>query len=273
MSLLESLQSLRRTAAQRGVRHAWGNVMHRLRTGNFSTAPQSVLVRPGTHPFDEREGVETGGFIHGSALKTGSVNDLYSVAYYGTAPSLFLGALERWQATPGIAPLGTLSFVDFGSGKGRVLLMASRLPFKQCIGVEMHPGLHGIATENIARWETQGKAVCPVESRCVDATQFTFPAGPCVAYLFNPFAAKVLGEVIAHMAREFAGRPGELEVIYVNSEFDTLFAGHGGFTQMWREPVRMSEEDAAVDLEQVGTDHLGVPGQQPCTCWRWVGLP
>ncbi len=273
MGIADSVRSLRRTAAQRGLRHAWGNVLHRLRTGNFSTAPQTQLIRPGTHPFDEREGVDTAGFIHGSALKTGGRNDVYSVAYYGTAPSLFLGALERWRATPGVLPLADLSFIDFGSGKGRVLLMASRFSFRQCIGVEMHPGLHGTATENIERWRAQGKAISPLESRCVDATSFAFPDGPCLLYLFNPFAGKVLGEVIAHIAHTFAHRPGELDVIYVNSEFNRLFADHPGFTMLWNEPVYLSAEDAAIDLEQVGTDHLGVPGQQPCTAWRWTGLP
>jgi hypothetical protein len=39
-------------------------------------------------------------------------------------------------------------FVDFGSGKGRALLLASHFPFKKIIGVEMTPQLNKIARTN-----------------------------------------------------------------------------------------------------------------------------
>ena len=35
------------------------------------------------------------------------------------------------------------TFIDFGSGKGRALLLASEFPFKRIIGLEFSPELHG----------------------------------------------------------------------------------------------------------------------------------
>jgi protein-L-isoaspartate O-methyltransferase len=40
--------------------------------------------------------------------------------------------------------------VDFGSGKGRIVMLASELPFGRIIGVELSAKLHEVAQENIA---------------------------------------------------------------------------------------------------------------------------
>ena len=41
------------------------------------------------------------------------------------------------------------NFVDLGSGKGFILFLASREPFRQIVGVELSRWLHSIATKNI----------------------------------------------------------------------------------------------------------------------------
>ena len=53
--------------------------------------------------------------------------------------------------------LGRFDFIDFGSGKGRVLLVASHYPFRQVIGVEFSPELHEIAQENIRRYQSPAR--------------------------------------------------------------------------------------------------------------------
>ena len=42
------------------------------------------------------------------------------------------------------------TFVDFGSGNGRVLILAAQQSFKATLGVEFSPELHRMATENLA---------------------------------------------------------------------------------------------------------------------------
>jgi hypothetical protein len=41
------------------------------------------------------------------------------------------------------------SFIDIGSGKGRVLLMASDYPFRRILGIELLPALHAVAEKNL----------------------------------------------------------------------------------------------------------------------------
>src|ERR1700677_229311 len=69
------------------------------------------------------------------------------------------------------------SFVDIGSGKGRVLVAAARPRFIQVIGVEYSKELHQEALVNI---QSARHLKCPkLESLCMDATQFAIPETPC----------------------------------------------------------------------------------------------
>lgn len=201
--------------------------------------------------------MDTAGMMPGSALATGHPHDEFNVAYYGTAPSLFRVVMAQW----GDAPAG-YTFVDLGCGKGRAVLLASEMGFRDCVGVELNPGLAEVARANLARWT---RAVSPVRIECGDATEFAFPAGKCLAYLFHPFTGEVLARLLAGIAVQFAGRAGELDLVYVNPQFD---GGLAGFVKVWEMPVRMSAEDAAADYAELG---FGV-GEAWCSGWRWVGV-
>ena len=57
--------------------------------------------------------------------------------------------MDRCRARP---RLSRLSFVDYGAGKGRVLLLASQHPFAAIGGIEFAEELHDDATMNIAQF-------------------------------------------------------------------------------------------------------------------------
>ncbi len=229
------------------------------------------------HPFDRATGLNTGGFIPGSQLHPGHANDSHMGSYYGTAPSLVQAVLDRWLETPDRLFVENYTFIDFGSGKGRVVLIASKLPFRKCIGVERNPDLHAIAVDNFARWQQSGNAHSPLETVCQDALAFEFPPGPCLIYLFNPFPSEVLAQLIDRIAEAFAGRPGQLDLLYVNAEFRNILDQHPGFTPLWQMPVTMSAEDAAADLlhqvDASGNKPFAEESQDPCAAWRFTGSP
>ncbi len=276
-SLGSAIARARRTLTQQGVRGILRVVVQRVRTGNLSLRPMQTPVIEGTHPFDGTAlGLDTAGLIRGSQLATGHPHDIYNTAYYGTAPSLFRNVLDRWRSTPGTHPVEACTFIDLGSGKGRVILLASELPFRQCVGVELNRSLHEIACVNIERWQAAGKAVSPLQPLCIDATSYTFPSTPCVVYLFNPFTTVVFERLLTAIATAFANRPNELDLLYVNAEYAALLQAHPGFRLLWQMPVTMSPEDASVDLlymaDESGRKPYGIEGQEPCSAWRWVCL-
>jgi len=98
---------------------------------------------------------------------------------------------------------------------------------------------------------------------CQDATEFVFPEGACLLYLFNPFAAPVMKRLIERIEADFAGRPGMLDLIYFNPEAAELLEAHRGFELLWTGTVAMSEEDTAVDWVASAEDL--------CSVYRWIG--
>ncbi len=89
-------------------------------------------------------------------------------------------------------------FVDWGSGLGRVVVLASAYPYREVIGVEYSPGLCAAANANLAR--------ARVTRRCgsvrivnADARAFSIPKDATVMFFFNPFRGELLTEVVRHI--------------------------------------------------------------------------
>jgi SAM-dependent methyltransferase len=250
---------LRWSLAHRGLGGTLRFVLLRARSlPNRTDEPKSLL-----HPFDQRYGVDTSGLIGGGELRSGHKNDVFNTAYYGMAPSRFQRLMEYWLADESHAGIGHYSFVDLGCGKGRAVMMASEFGFREVVGVELHAPLARIAEANVAVWTAAGRAVCPVRIVCQDATEFVFPEGACLLYLFHPFAAPVLKRLIERIESDFTARRGMLDLIYFNPEAGALLEVHGGFELLWTGTVAMSEEDAAVDWVASSEDL--------CSVYRWVG--
>lgn len=229
------------------------------------------LVR---HPFDLEFGVRTSGLVAGRHLKTGRRNDRHATAYYAVAPSVFRSLLVRWRRLKPVAPLDAYTFIDLGAGMGRALLLAGEFPFRAGIGVEMHPALARIARKNIARWRAAGRACAPLRLVECDAVEFPLPPGPCVVFLFNPFAAPVLRRLLRAWNRELAGREGQLDILYVNNEQDRVLATEPGFVRLFSGAVRRSPADAAADrniLTSQPDAEYAATAWEDCSIYRWMG--
>jgi predicted RNA methylase len=105
------------------------------------------------------------------------------------------------------------AFIDFGSGKGRVLLGASEYPFKRVIGVEIDPKLHDIAVKNILRYRNATRKCRNVESICRDATKYEFTLERAVLYFFNPFGPEIADRVLKNLAEPLNEHPREIVII------------------------------------------------------------
>jgi SAM-dependent methyltransferase len=114
------------------------------------------------------------------------------------------------------------TFIDLGSGKGRVLLMASDYPFRQVLGVELLHELHRVAQENIAKYKSDAQQCFVLQSLCGDAREFDFPLEPTVLYLFNPLPAAGLSKVLSNLERSLREHPRAMFVIYHNPLLDSL---------------------------------------------------
>jgi hypothetical protein len=123
------------------------------------------------------------------------------------------GVLEDLLLEIEVDPPAT-TFVDLGSGKGRIVCLAATFPFRRVIGVEFASGLHKIAESNIAALPAGKKKAREVRSVCMDAADYRLPGGPLVLFMFNPFNVQVISRVIGNVERSFSADPREIWILY-----------------------------------------------------------
>src|SRR5436309_62415 len=131
--------------------------------------------------FDKRFNVETAGFIPLDRLPIGSGNRDHGFAYDPIEPEKF----QRTLASVALRYEDFL-FIDFGSGMGRSVLLASELPFKKVIGVEFAPDLHRVAERNARTYRNDNQKCKDIEFVCMDAAAYLLPPVPTVLFFFNP---------------------------------------------------------------------------------------
>ena len=226
------------------------------------------------HPFDLEFGVRTSGLIAGRYLGAGHRSDRHITAYYAIAPSVFHAMIVRWRRCRPSAPIDEFTFIDLGAGMGRALLLAAQYRFRSVIGVELHPTLARIARRNLARWRAAGKPVAPMRLHCCDAAEFPLPAGPSVAFLFNPFGAPVLRRLLRNWSRQLTERGGQLDILYVNNEQERVLRRQPGFERLFHGQLRRSHPDVVADRRilrsQPGREYAATSWED-CSIYRWVG--
>ncbi len=226
------------------------------------------------HPFDLEFGVRTSGLVAGRHLKSGHRADRHSTAYFGVAPSVFREMIVRWRRLKPAGAIDAFTFVDVGAGMGRAMLLAAEFPFRAVVGVELNGTLARIGRRNMALWQKAGRARAPMRMVCRDAVEFSMPAGPCVAFLFNPFGAPVMRRLAQGWSRSFQGRAGELDILYVNNEQGRVLERQAGFARLFSGEVRRSRADAIADhriLANQQDGEYGVTNWEDCSIYRWVG--
>jgi len=134
-------------------------------------------------------------------------------------------------------------FIDLGSGKCRVPLVASEYPFKACLGVEYAPDLHEVAARNIETFTSDNQRCNTVEAHCHDAATFELPTDPLVLFFAHPFGDEVLRGFLDNLKRSVEQVPRPVYVVY----YDPICAGQyveAGF-----------KEIASYDLPRINRFH------------------
>ncbi len=226
------------------------------------------------HPFDVENGVRTSGLIAGRHLKSGHPHDRHATAYYGVAPSVFHALVRRWRNSRPATDLEEFTLIDIGAGMGRAVLLAAEMPFRAVVGVELHPTLARIARRNLAIWRRAGRARSSTRIVCQDAAQYRFATGPCLVFLFNPFGATVMKRFLKHLRTSFAGREGQLDLVYVNHEQEGILEAYPGFKRLFWGQIHRSRNDAIADHAIMANQPDGEyasGNHEDCSIWRWVG--
>ena len=173
-------------------------------------------LRPSRVPcdFDHLHGVDTEGSFEGwtylSDLEIPSPNWIEGNNYAAIEPERFERVLASFATE-----FDGFTFIDFGSGKGRALLMASEHPFKRIVGMEFSPELHRTAQENIRQYRTPTQKCKCIESLNVDFVECKVPPGPLLLFFFHPCRSRLLSRVVQRIGDSWRSGPRPLYVAYV----------------------------------------------------------
>jgi predicted RNA methylase len=174
--------------------------------------------------FDAAHGTDTARVLEISSLHIESPNARYAVRYQPSSAALVKKAIE-WLDID----LSDLTFVDFGSGKGRVVLLAATYPLKAVVGVELSCELHEIARENLRRAPLRPQDSGKISLVCCDVADFSLPDSDLICYLYNPFGPAVLAPLAERLTLHSSRRGHRVFVIYVDPRHRDVFAKADGF--------------------------------------------
>lgn len=249
------LRRARHWIANRGWRGFLEQILWRLKHKlKGKPLPGREGPEKGPHPFDIEYGVDTTGLVWGESLDSAAADPdatFWATGYYGIAPSAFNAALDRlaldWPR---------YTFVDIGCGKGRPLLLATRHPFRSCLGVELSPSLAAGAQRNLATFRAPWRQPTLDATVVVaDATTMPLPDGPLLLFLYHPFAAPVMRRFIEHVLASARANPREIYLLYTNPELATMLDDTPGLIRLWQQTSLLTPEETAADRFNSTEEH------------------
>jgi SAM-dependent methyltransferase len=117
--------------------------------------------------------------------------------------------------------------VDFGCGKGRVLIVARQLGYATATGVELSASLCAIAEDNVAALRRRNPALAEgISVHHRDAVDFPIKPEHNVFYFFNPFGPAVLSPVLDAIVASVQNTPRDAWLVYFNHVHRPVFDGH-----------------------------------------------
>lgn len=163
--------------------------------------------------WDREHGVDTSGRVDVDEISAPEHEKEGAGRYEPTPPECFSYLLGQAQ----LGPFESYTFIDLGSGKGRIVILAGLAGFRKAIGVELGEELHAIACRNFKAMEARLHAAQLVALRA-DVRTFDFPPEPTVCFLNNSFRAAVLDSVLDKVEASLAERPRPFTLIYYHPD-------------------------------------------------------
>ncbi len=145
--------------------------------------------------------------------------------YRPLSESVFRASLAALQVD-----VSKYTFVDIGSGKGKVLFMAAEHGFERIVGIEYAAGLHATAVRNIASYRSKRQKYKAIEAVHADALSYKLPEGPLVLFTFNALSRETMRHLLEKFDRDAVADPKRpINLIYTNlrtvSEVGNVFNG------------------------------------------------
>jgi SAM-dependent methyltransferase len=160
--------------------------------------------------FDIRYGTDTARWVEIDTLSVESEHKKDALTYIPTQIAPLRSVLRKLDLPKDGA------FVDLGSGKGRVLLIAAQSGFQRIIGVEFSRELCEIARENVKAFLRQTQIEVQIEVIESDVATWPIDCGYNVFFMFHPFKINVLARFLDNLHSSLTQFPRKIWLILNN---------------------------------------------------------
>lgn len=185
--------------------------------------------------IDKELGIETSGMIPLSNLSIKGNTKDQGIWYEPMPVKIFRQIISQVHVD-----VSDYTFVDFGSGKGRVLILAAEFGFYETIGVEFAKEIYEISCKNISKYLNRINNKRRITALHLDAIDFKLPDSKLILFFYSPFRGKVLERVIDNIRQSYQENPRHIITIFYgrNSDSLNLFESKG----FWLNEIRVSAD-------------------------------
>jgi len=192
-------------------------VMSRLERRQLAVAWQEFYEHlPGeqliNEAFDHRHGTETAEEVPLVETGVSAEDAIHGNGYYRPVwEHAFHAALAALKID-----FEGFTFVDIGSGKGKILMMAAAYSFARIVGVEYSPALHAIAQRNLSIFRSPNQRCTDLRSVHANACDYQLPSGPLVCLIFNALDPGTLKKFVRNVEDDLVSRDVAAFLLYCN---------------------------------------------------------
>jgi SAM-dependent methyltransferase len=132
------------------------------------------------------------------------------------------------------------NIVDFGCGKGRVLVVAAYFEFKNITGIDFAKALCISAEQNIQTTKLRYPSVV-FRIICDDVVNYKIEKEQNVFFFFNPFDEVVMLEVVKNILSSLKEKSRKVFIMYVNPVHKEIFLSAGFAEEYYKRKLHYIE--------------------------------
>jgi len=182
-----------------------------IRDYGFGITIIKIYMSVQEHWFDFRYGIDTCSWSDLTEMTIDGIHKPQRRIYY--QPGRILPIRKMLRAIRTRTPSEPV-LVDFGSGKGRVLIIASEFGFKKVRGVEFARELCEVSKRNWAAFQARTGANTDFKIVAGDAANYEVGADENVFFMFNPFAGNIVASVLDNITASLRRHPRKILIVY-----------------------------------------------------------
>ncbi len=168
--------------------------------------------------FDFRHGIKTGTIVPASKLNFFDKETQAHAVRYRPMPVLCLRNGLKFLKSY-LVDIDDITFVDYGSGMGRVMLLAAEAGFQSVVGIELSPELILSCEKNIEKFKRRYPN-CRFTIMNQDAKIYRPPKKACVFFFFKPFDDSIFKQVMNQIRESLNDYPRTIYCLTFQSNYD-----------------------------------------------------